>query len=153
MDRGFLRRLCGRRRGDRSARVVRLVQCFLAVRTINESNNRDSWRKRARRVKAQRLAARQRVAACIVGVHLPLVVTLTRVGARKLDSDGVPSALKAIRDGVADALGVDDGRDDLVQWRYAQQFGPRQVHGVQIEITQGEPCTTETTTTKGNASR
>jgi len=47
-------------------------------------------------------------------------VRLTRVGPRRLDSDNLAAALKHVRDGVADALGVDDG-DPRLEWIYDQQ--------------------------------
>lgn len=49
-----------------------------------------------------------------------VVVTLTRLGPRKLDSDNLAGSFKAIRDGVADALGIDDG-SELIQWEYRQE--------------------------------
>lgn len=53
----------------------------------------------------------------------PLVVTLTRVyGGRnkRWDDDAVPPAMKAIRDGIASALGVDDGNVDQIMFVYKQ---------------------------------
>lgn len=53
----------------------------------------------------------------------PLVVTLTRVfGSRnkRWDDDAVPPAMKAIRDGIASALGVDDGNVDQIMFVYKQ---------------------------------
>lgn len=39
--------------------------------------------------------------------------------AGKLDSDNLPGAFKHVRDGMADALGIDDG-DARLAWSYAQ---------------------------------
>jgi hypothetical protein len=53
------------------------------------------------------------------------LVRLTRVHAsrsRGLDDDNLRSALKAVRDGVADALGVDD-RDPRLSFHYHQRPG------------------------------
>lgn len=63
-------------------------------------------------------------------------VKLIRVAPRRLwdTSESAPSALAAVRDGVADALGVDD-RDaeegGLVAWTYGQEQGP---YAVRIEL-------------------
>lgn len=107
---------------------------FIPCKTVNEGNARTGWRTRAKRIKHQRVMAHAYTDLAVPSVQLPIVITMTRVGARKLDSDGVPSALKAIRDGIADALGIDDGRDDLIEWRYAQEFGARLTHGVRVSI-------------------
>lgn len=50
---------------------------------------------------------------------LPVVVTLARIAPRALDDDNLAFAFKAIRDGVADGLGVRDN-DPRVSWRYTQ---------------------------------
>lgn len=57
---------------------------------------------------------------------LPVVVTLTRAAPRSLDDDNLAYAFKAVRDGVADGLGVRDN-DPRVSWRYAQQKTARGV--------------------------
>lgn len=58
-------------------------------------------------------------------------ITLTRLAPRSLDTDNLQRALKAIRDGVADALGVDDG-DARLRWRYAQEQA--RDYGVRISV-------------------
>jgi hypothetical protein len=50
---------------------------------------------------------------------LPVVVTLTRIAPRRLDSDNLQGGCKAARDEVAAWLGVDDA-DPRVEWRYEQ---------------------------------
>lgn len=60
-----------------------------------------------------------------------VVVSLTRISPSALDGDNLQSALKHVRDGVADWLGVDD-RSSLIRWDYAQQKGAM---GVRIEVT------------------
>lgn len=49
-----------------------------------------------------------------------LTITLTRIAPRKLDGDNLQRSLKAIRDGVADVLRIDDGNERL-GWRYEQR--------------------------------
>jgi hypothetical protein len=63
-----------------------------------------------------------------------LVVLLTRTYSgrgRAMDSDGIARSLKAVRDGVADALGVDDG-DPRVTWLTTQERGEKT--GVKVSI-------------------
>ena len=61
---------------------------------------------------------RQRVRG-LVCAHA-ITVTLTRIAPRKFDGDGVVASCKHVRDGVADALGIDDG-DERITWLYAQR--------------------------------
>ena len=63
------------------------------------------------------------------GVH----VTMTRLAPSSgLDFDGLTAALKSVRDGIADALGVDD-RDPRVTWSYGQERA--KAYGVRITVT------------------
>ena len=62
-----------------------------------------------------------------------VAITLTRIAPRVLDTDNLASAMKAVRDGVADALGVDDGSSRLT-WRYAQEKGKTREYAVRVEI-------------------
>ena len=110
------------------------VLYHIPVRTVSEANRRDHWAKKAARAKRQR-----GIAAFVIKtdfrVDLPAVVTLTRIGPRKLDSDNLAGAFKAVRDGIADAFGVDDG-DDRYTWRYEQRKGAPKEYAVTITIEQ-----------------
>ena len=64
----------------------------------------------------------------------PATIALTRLAPRLLDSDNAVSALKHVRDGIADALGINDG-DEQVVWWYGQEKAAK--HGVRVEITGG----------------
>ena len=61
------------------------------------------------------------------------VVTITRIAPRALDDDNLAASAKHVRDGIADAMGLDD-RDPRVRWRYAQRSDGRGVYGVEIRI-------------------
>jgi hypothetical protein len=50
------------------------------------------------------------------------VVLLTRVAPRTLDTDNLERALKAVRDGVAEAWGINDA-DPRVEWLTDQRAG------------------------------
>lgn len=63
----------------------------------------------------------------------PLVVTITRVAPRQLDDDNLARSGKAVRDQVAELLGVDD-RDPRVTWRYAQERAGAREHACRIAI-------------------
>jgi hypothetical protein len=92
------------------------------------------WVYRSRTRRSQRGTTLLVVAAHLAGqpLTLPVVVTVTRIApSRGLDPhDGLPASAKAVIDGVADALGVDD-RDPRVTWRIDQRRGP---WGVEIKL-------------------
>lgn len=85
---------------------------------------------RSGRAREHRELGRLAVAANGPVPALPVVVTLVRVGPRALDDDNLAFAFKAVRDGVADALGVKD-HDPRVSWAYAQEKGE---YAVRIEV-------------------
>lgn len=119
------------------------VRVTLPMKTVSEANTRDHYHAKAARVADHRgttlLVLRGHIAAAGPGLRAPYVVTLTRIAKKDLDDDNLRGALKAVRDGVADALGIDDGSDRAV-WHYAQRRGkPGDVtivrgYGVCIEI-------------------
>jgi hypothetical protein len=119
---------------------AREVVVLVPIRTISEANARDHWAKKAKRVKHQRGLTKLLVgqAFALAGVPgFPCTVTLTRIApSRGLDSDNLASALKSTRDGVSDALGVDDGHP-WVKWLCAQRRGSKGQWAVEVQITGG----------------
>lgn len=104
----------------------------LPLRIESVANRREHWSVRARRTKAHRMAA------LAVPAHpLPCVVTLTRIAPRKLDDDNLASGFKALRDGIADRLGVDDG-DARVRFVYRQERGKRKEYAARVTIEPAE---------------
>lgn len=103
------------------------------VRTVSEANLRTHWAVRHRRARDQRKCAWASMRRFGQAPEPPLVVTMTRLGGRKLDDDNLRGALKAVRDGIADWLGIDDG-SDLVTWAYGQEPGGRSATGVRVEV-------------------
>lgn len=112
-----------------------MIDVLLPIRTWSEANLRIHWGKRARRAKKQREAARLLVRAArpALPVSGAITITLTRIAPRALDTDNLAVGLKAVRDGVADALGLDDGSSRLT-WRYAQEKGKAREYAVRVEI-------------------
>ena len=62
-------------------------------------------------------------------------IVLTRISPRRFDDDNLRAAFKAVRDGVADWLGVADN-DPRVTWQYRQERGQPKQHAVRIEVRQ-----------------
>ena len=65
---------------------------------------------------------------------LPVVVTLTRIGVRDLDTDNLAGGFKSVRDEVAAWLGVGDSTRDPITWVYEQQRGERGQYACRIKI-------------------
>lgn len=103
----------------------------LRTRSLNE---REHLQVKARRIAREREVTRLACAlqCSSIRAHAPskLTITLVRIGPRRLDSDNSIGSLKAVRDGVADALGIDDG-DPRLTWEYRQETGP---FGVRIYL-------------------
>lgn len=107
------------------------MKISLPFKTVSVLNVREHWAKKARRVKTERNVTQMMVKTLPITRRISYVVTLTRLAPRKLDGDNLAGSFKAIRDGVADALGLDDG-DENIEWRYRQEKAKQ--YGVTIEI-------------------
>lgn len=109
----------------------------LPLRIESVANLREHWGARAGRAKRQREQV-----GFAVPKHklpgLPVTVILTRIAPRRLDGDNLQSGCKALRDGIADRLGVNDN-DPRVTWRYEQERGEPGEYAVRIEIEALDP--------------
>lgn len=85
----------------------------------------------ARRTKTERGAAMAATAKLPALVEPTLLVTLTRVGPRELDFVNLCASLKAVQDGVASRLKVDDA-SPLVKWEFLQERGE---YAVKVKVT------------------
>lgn len=111
----------------------------IPLKTVSGMNAREHWRKRAKRVKAERDAATFHLYyAGYAAPKPPLVVKLTRIGPTNgLDPfDNLPSALKGCVDAIATWLGVDDRKSDKVRYECDQERGKE--WAVRVEIRQME---------------
>jgi hypothetical protein len=111
------------------------ISVEIGIKTTPEGNQRKGWRTVWRNAKKQRNEA-HRVLHLLAQEEprLPCTVKMTRVSAGKLDGDNLQSALKHVRDGIADWLGVDDG-DPRISWEYDQRRGPEKWYSVEVDIT------------------
>lgn len=112
---------------------------ILPIKTISEANTRQHYMARHRRAQAQKGTAYllTKPARFAPLKKFPATVTLTRVAPRRLDSDNLTSSMKACRDGIALALGIDDG-DERVTWNYDQRKGAPGEYAVEIKVTHGD---------------
>lgn len=128
---------------DRSLRLVAFASA--PVRLASLANARMSWPQKHRITRELRVLARSLVGPQIHAwsptTDAPrLVVTLRRIGPRRLDDDNLAGAFKPVRDGIADALRLDDG-SERIAWRYEQrpavsslEVDTRGGYGIEIEI-------------------
>lgn len=104
-----------------------MLSVEVPIKTVSELNRREHWASRARRVKAQRAATMlalrcSREDPSDYKLAMKIRVLLVRIGPRRLDGDNLQGALKAVRDAVAEWVGIDDG-NDWYEWVYAQETG------------------------------
>jgi hypothetical protein len=120
---------------------VQAVEVCVPVQIISEANQRGHWAKHARRRQVHRETGALAVRLCMVWMvrlklwERPVLVTLTRLRGRRgraLDDDNLGSGFKSFRDGVAMALGVDDGDKNKAQWKYGEEKGSG--WGVRVRI-------------------
>lgn len=97
-----------------------MIAFTIPIKAPSTPNLREHWATRAKRVESQRRWTRAKCPPWSSGPLL--VVRLTRVAPRALDDDNCAGALKAIRDGIALWLRIDDA-SPLVRWAYAQEKG------------------------------
>lgn len=109
---------------------------FLTMRLRNPLNNsHGSWQSRWIPAKQAREQTQMACLGFRQPVLLPCKVTMTRYGPMLMDEGcGLNAALKPVRDGAADYLGVKDN-DPRIVWAYAQRRAPKGCFGVRIEIT------------------
>lgn len=111
----------------------------LPIRVRPETNVRMHWAQRAKIASGQRSATKTATLIAmpddilngIVSGALDVCVVLVRYGKGMLDDDNLATAFKHVRDGVADALGLDDGSPRYM-WEYMQVRW--QEYKVEIEI-------------------
>lgn len=113
-----------------------MIEVRMNMKIVSVANMRLHWAIKAKLAKDQRTRTRMSLAAVAQSSGaeiLPVTVVLTRVAPRRLDGDNLQSGFKAVRDGVADWLGVDDG-NGLIDWQYAQRSGRPGEYAVEVEV-------------------
>ena len=118
----------------------------LQIRVNASVNKRSHWRQKARIAHCERLLTGNTIRS-LMSLHDQVSiracpnrirVTLKRIGKRLLDDDNLQGAFKHVRDGVADALGIDDG-SLRYRWVYVQEKGPKYGVEIEIQIESGKP--------------
>lgn len=114
------------------------VRFVVPIRTSTGLNAREHWAVRKKRVSAERAATRLLWRAARQRPVLPVDIQLVRIapGTRPMDDDNLPGSMKAIRDELAELLGVDDGNRAVIRFTYAQERGP---WGVRVTVRERAP--------------
>lgn len=104
-----------------------MIEIDLPIKTVSEGNMREHWGKKSQRAKQQRHLAYAMTMSELAKINPhelvhPIVIKFVRYGKRKLDDDNLIRSFKSIRDGVCDALEIDDGSECL-RFVYGQAKG------------------------------
>jgi hypothetical protein len=111
-----------------------MIDLLLHIKVTNPANgSHGHWAADAKRRKDQRTITKWGLMP-LPKPPLPVVVTLTRIGPRDLDTDGLAGGFKSIRDEVAAWLGTGDSTRDPVTWVYQQQRGEPKQYAARIKI-------------------
>lgn len=110
-----------------------MIEVEMDMKVVSVANVRMHWAVKAKLAKDHRRKAYNALSAVAAPPAPPATIVLTRVAPRALDGDNLQSGFKAVRDGVADWLGVDDGHQ-LLDWQYKQRSGGVKQYKVEIEV-------------------
>lgn len=123
---------------ERAQRTI-LVVNLDGMRTFSEANIHEHHMQRHKRMGDQRpvvaMAMRGNANARGVKPPIPCTVRITRIAPNELDPGGnLETSLKSVQDGIADWIGVNDRRADLVRYECAQEKRGANRYGVRIEV-------------------
>ncbi len=110
-----------------------MIEVEMDMRVVSMANLRMHWAVKAKLVKNHRAKTYNALASVCAAPTPPCTIVLTRVAPRRLDGDNLQSGFKAVRDGVADWLGIDDG-DSRLDWQYRQRSAGVKVYRVEVEV-------------------
>ena len=121
-----------------------IVDITLPIRTKNPLNNQTGNSKLAAIIRTRKRAEQRAVAYMALAGRTPkardlpypkYIVTLSRLSSSKMDDEGFAASAKGIRDAVADALGLDDGDMERIEFKYNPFVrSPKGSYGVRIQI-------------------
>ena len=111
------------------------VSVVVPVRIESEANRHEHWRKAWARKQLHRKFA----AICLAHIKdrppagARVLINMRRIAPRLLDDDNLVSGFKALRDGVADWLGIDDG-SPLLTWQCEQSKGAPKTYAAHVVV-------------------
>lgn len=110
------------------------MKILIPMKLESTANKRWHWAVKSKHNAEQRAQGKWAVSSNYNKIRNepPFKVKITRIGKRMMDDDNLAISAKALRDGIAEALGVDDGDKKLIAWKYDQKIGKE--YGVEVEI-------------------
>lgn len=121
---------------DRLRAPEEWIEFTVPIKVVSEANLREHWAVKAKRKTAQQvemIVTLRNVLRQSPKVAFPCVVRLTRIGARRMDSDNLANGFKAVRDAIASVLGIDDG-DPRITFQYDQEVIGKRQYAVKVQI-------------------
>jgi hypothetical protein len=114
-----------------------VIELDIPIRLASEANQGGKLGAKIGRKSAVKTAVKAALPRLVDPFPLPVTVTITRLGGKQLDiDDNLPRSCKAVKDVLAEFLGVQDhGRDPRVKWRFRQR--PAWSSGVRIRVAFG----------------
>lgn len=114
---------------------VNVLCVLLPLRIVSVLNLREHWSKRGARASLHRTTAKIAMRqACRVPPQGDMTITLTRIAPRKMDRhENLPAGFKAVVDGIADWLEIDDG-DERLTFAYAQRTGKPKEYAAEVVV-------------------
>ncbi|HEY6244582.1 MAG TPA: hypothetical protein VIX17_11570 [Pyrinomonadaceae bacterium] len=114
----------------------RSIEFSAPIRIVSEANDRSHWAVKHKRKTAQQgemIIILRNVLRQNPKVTFPCVVTLTRIGPRRIDDDNLAGGCKFCRDAIAHELDIDDG-DERIKFEYDQEVIGKREYGVRVKI-------------------
>jgi len=114
----------------------RSIEFYAPIRIVSEANDRSHWAVKYKRKTAQQgemIIILRNVLRKNPKVAFPCVVSLTRIGPRRIDDDNLANGFKGVRDSIAHELDVDDG-DHRIRFEYDQEVIGKREYGVRVKI-------------------
>lgn len=120
---------------------ARALEVEIPLRIVSVANLREHWAAKHRRTSSHRSGAalavraalrRWAVGSAVAGWNCVTLARIIGPRGRTLDDDNLRSAFKAVRDGVADALGINDGSREW-RWEYREERGKQWAVKIRIE--------------------
>lgn len=108
----------------------------MRLKSIANASRQGNWWGRAQDKRMQRSYALLYTRAALIKrgrFQPPYIITITRVGKRVMDDDNLAISAKAVRDGIAEELGIDDGDRSKCRWVYEQEIGKQYAVKIRIE--------------------
>lgn len=117
----------------------KILELQFPLKIKSEANNYDHWTIKKKRKDNQKLLVKHHLRTQLINLKLPLMIVMTRISPRSLDEDNLVSALKTIKDAIADHIRPNQapGQADntnLIQWAYNQEKGPPKTNALKLEM-------------------